>query len=250
VKAFFWSAGDDGCAWYRMHLPSIALGARGHRTHATNLYDERWDDADVIVGQRIANPGPASRWHDWARAGRRLVFDVDDHYFAFDETNAAAYAFYGQPEVRDRIAANMAAADLITCATPRLAEEMAHYNPAVTVVPNGLPAAILDWPARQPSDRVTIGWAGSPSTAPELLLAAAAVDGILARPPARVRLGFHTIGVDPTIIGRAGLRNPFTPRHPLDPALDRLPAGRRLRHLDRPLPAHPVQRGEGRDEGH
>jgi glycosyltransferase involved in cell wall biosynthesis len=104
----------------------------------------------------------------------------------------------------------MAAADLITCATPRLAEEMAHYNPAVTVVPNGLPAAILDWPARQPSDRVTIGWAGSPSTAPELLLAAAAVDGILARPPARVRLGFHTIGVDPTIIGRAGLRNPFT----------------------------------------
>lgn len=206
MKAFFWSGGEDGCAWYRMHLPSIALAPRGHRTHAAQILDPgRWGDADVIVGQRICNPGSSERWRRWAAEGRRLVFDVDDHYFAFDDTNHEAHAFYSQPDVRDRLARNMAAADVVTCATPRLAHEMARYNPHTIIIPNGLPAALLDWPAREPTDRVTIGWAGSPSTVAELPLAALALRTILDRPPAGVRVSLHTIGVDPATLAPLGL---------------------------------------------
>lgn len=206
MKAFFWAGGDDGCAWYRMQLPAAALGLRGHTTHADQFLDPaRWGDADVIVGQRICKPGPTNLWRQWADEGRRLVFDVDDHYMAFDDTNTDAYAFYTQPAVRQALADNIALASVVTCATPRLAEQMARYNPNVTVVPNGLPASILNWPEREHTDKVTIGWAGSPSTVAELPIASKALMQLLNRPPTGVRVSMHTVGVDASAVAAAGL---------------------------------------------
>jgi glycosyltransferase involved in cell wall biosynthesis len=228
VKAFFWAGGDDGCAWYRMHLPSIALAARGNTTHADQILDpRRWGDADVVVGQRVCQPGPTMQWQAWAREGRRLVFDVDDHLFAFDDTNGEAREFYTQPQVRARLADNMAAATLVTCATERLAREMARYNPNTVVVPNGLPAALLDWPARDVSGKVTIGWAGSPSTAAELPLVASTLQRLLDKPPAGVRLSLHTVGVDADTVVRAGLRHILTRGTPWIPH-----SMTYLRHID------------------
>lgn len=210
MKAFFWAAGTDGCAWYRMHLPSIALAARGHTTHADQRITDRWVDADVIVGQRIVVDGVTDPWQKWASQGRHLVFDVDDHYFAFDPSNTEAAAFFGRPDIRDRLARNMAAASVVTCATPRLAEEMARYNPRVVVVPNGLPGFLLDWPAREPCDKVTVGWAGSPSTAAELPLVARTLRAILDRPPPGARVNLHMVGIDAPTVGGLGLGHVLT----------------------------------------
>ena len=204
MKVFGWQADNAGCAWWRIVEPFKQLAARGHKVGHAQRYTPEWDDADVILGQRTCMPAPSGRWQEWAKAGRFLVYDLDDDLFSV-ELAAPNGRFFNQPEVRERIIRNASAAARVTVCSERLAEVMAPYNPDVRVVPNGVPEQLLDRPATPREDRLRIGWTGTPSTLAELALAARHVRRFVDRHP---DVEIHTIGLDRRIIRSCALRGP------------------------------------------
>lgn len=204
MKAFGWQADTAGCTWWRIVEPFKELAARGHQVGHSPIYTPDWDDADTIFGQRTCMPAPSGRWQEWARAGRFLVYDLDDDLFSVELT-APNGAFFARPDVRERIIRNAAAAARVTVCSERLAEVMAPHVSDVRVVPNGVPAQLLDWPAAARGGEFTIGWAGTPSTLAELALAARRVRRFVDRNP---EVEVHTLGLDSRVISRSALRGP------------------------------------------
>lgn len=203
MRAFGWGADSGGCRWYRLTGPFEALSARGHDVSHAIEYDRGYEGAPV-VGMRVATAGPSVRWHQWASAGRRLVYDIDDDYLRLDLT-APNRNFYSASDTQRRIIGNINRATLVTCATERLAAEYRHHNPNVVVVPNGIPERILDWarPERQ-RPGVTIGWAGTPSTLPDLAPIVGKLKKFLDRHP---DVELHTVGIAASALRKIGLRH-------------------------------------------
>jgi len=202
MRVFGWQADTAGCAWWRILEPFKELAARGHQVGHSPTYSADWDDADTILGQRTCMPAPTGRWQQWARAGRHLVYDLDDDLFSVELT-APNGGFFARSDVRERILRNAAAAARVTVCSERLAEVMSRHHADVQVVPNGVPAELLNWTPTPRGDRFTIGWAGTPSTLPELALAARPMRRFVDRNP---EAELHTLGLDQRAIGRTPLR--------------------------------------------
>lgn len=167
-RIFFWSADSSGCAYYRCELPAAELARRGHETHTASVMPDEWlHTADVIVGQRVCQPGATIRWQQLAREGRvKLVLEVDDDLLDVDPSNGPAWAYFSKPEIRSNIKRNIQVADAVTVTTEPLAERVRQLNLNVHVVPNTVPAWLLDLPTPVDADGpVTVGWAGGASHA-------------------------------------------------------------------------------------
>lgn len=203
-KAFLWSADDDGSGWYRTRLVAEALCAAGHETKAGRVFDPAYEDADVILGQRVCTTGASATWAKWAAEGKRLVFDADDDYFHIDPANVRAHAFYSGTNIRTRLAANAGMADVVTVCSPRLAEVFAEFSDRVVVVPNGLPARLLERPRRFNRVATAVGWVGTESTAAELPIIRDLLTSVAALPNVTV----HTVGLAWQQIRRLGLSGP------------------------------------------
>lgn len=203
MKIFGWQADTAGCAWWRIAEPFKCLAARGHQAGHSMTYTPSWDDADVILAQRTCMPLPSTRWQDWAAAGRFLVYDLDDDLLSVDP-GAPSGRFFNRPDVRRRILANAAAASRITVCSPRLAQAMSAYHDDVRVVPNGVPARLLDRPTPVRDGRLTVGWAGTPSTLAELPWVVRPLRRLLDRRP---EVEVHTIGVPAMAVSCARLRH-------------------------------------------
>lgn len=145
-----------------MHLVGRALADRGHDICVSETMTAEWrDSADIVVGQRVCLPGPTITWQALARRGdTKLVFEVDDDLFNTHHTSKISHAFFSRPEIQDNLRANIEVADLVTVTTEHLAEQLAPLNRNVTVLPNCIPAALLDVNPPHADDKVTIGWAG------------------------------------------------------------------------------------------
>lgn len=163
MKILGWPADSAGCGYYRVELPLNALAARGHDVHIDSVMPDEWrDTADVIVGQRVCLPGPTARWQNLARQGRaKLVLEIDDDLFNIHPSSKQARTFFDQPGIMKNLELNLRAADVVTVTTDYLAERMSAYNDNVVVLPNCIPAAILDHVPAQRDDVLTIGWGGS-----------------------------------------------------------------------------------------
>lgn len=198
-KILFWSAGDDGSSWYRCDLPSEALRWSGHNTLVTQQVNrDILEEADVIVGSRIATPGALGLWLEMATQPREdralMVVDLDDAYFALDPSNPAAS--HWDAAQLERLATAIAAADLVTVASQGLAEHLERRVPAalqlglqpgtaskVKVVPNGLHAGWLSTPrayeAHSKENPLRVGWAGTASSARDFDLVARSLSKIV-----------------------------------------------------------------------
>lgn len=161
----YWLADRTACGHYRCLLPGAALEAKGHTVVADEVLKiERYDECDVLVGQRVAKPGPSAAWQAFAREkGRetRLVYELDDDVFALcdEKDNPNAWVW---PRLLGNVRANLACADVVTVSTYTLAEVVAaHTSAPVHVVPNAIPE-ILIASALTPRVRpATLGWSGS-----------------------------------------------------------------------------------------
>lgn len=199
MKAFGWLADRQGPGYYRLILPGVALANLGHKV----LLEEAMPDwvrepggVDVIVGQRVCMEGPSSVWQKLARAGHtKLVFETDDDLSHVDPSNKQAHRFFNTETVA-RYEANMAVADLVTVSTDALAEECAKINPNVVVLPNQIPAWLLDHTPVRTDSRVTVGWRGGNSHARDFGEAARPLKRVLQRFGDAVEL--HTMGYDYT----------------------------------------------------
>ncbi len=167
TRIFFWTGGQaDGCSYYRCSLPAGALAERGHDTMSSPVMPNEWrDTADVIVGQRVCQPGPSTTWQALAKQGRvKLVLELDDDLLDIDPSNEPAWDFFTRPEIRASLLRNIQVADLVTVSTEPLAEVMRQHNNNVVVLPNTVPASLLDLPSPNvPRKPLVIGWSGGAS---------------------------------------------------------------------------------------
>lgn len=193
TRIFFWSADSSGCAYYRCELPAGALASRGHATLvSTKMPDEWLRTADVIVGQRVCQPGPSMRWQNLRKEGRAaLVYEVDDDLLDVDPSNGPAWAFFQRPEIRANIERNIEMADLVTVTTEPLADLIRELNPNVAVLPNCVPASLLDAPPAPGRKGFTLGWSGGASHTLDLAEARQEVARFLRR---HDDAGLHVIG--------------------------------------------------------
>lgn len=197
MSVYGWAADSSGCCWYRIALPLGELGRRGHETSwSTKMPNAvRFDGAaDVVLGQRVCQPGPTSTWQRLCREGHsRMVFELDDDLLAVDPSNIPAYQFFGRPEIRANLVTNLQMADEVTVSTDALAEVISEHNPNVTVIPNYVPGALLDTapPPQRTGDPTVVGWAGSSSHAMDFEDAGPELIRFLRRNPG---VQYHSMG--------------------------------------------------------
>lgn len=163
MKIFFWSADDGGSAFYRCQLPAVSLQWLGHHTGVSR--DGRGAlDGDVVVGARVANPNATVWWRELKERGKRLVLDLDDDYLALDSRHHTQRGIDEWAGHRDRLIENVSLADVVTVASPALAEIYGQFNSNVEVIPNGLPAQYLGRHRDYSPDIVNVGWVGTSSS--------------------------------------------------------------------------------------
>lgn len=195
MDVFGWAADRPACLYYRLRLPFAQLAKRGHRTSVARLLLGQRHTADVIVGQCVYLPDQSYLWRNVCAEQRAVcVYEMDDDLFSITPDNRAAYAAYMDPEIQDHIRKNIAAAHLVTVTNERLAAVAREFNAHVAILPNYIPAWLLDHePRRYPFP--VIGWAGGDSHGRDF--------GEIARPLRRflrdnTDVAFHCIGADYT----------------------------------------------------
>ena len=197
----FWASGTDGSSWYRCEQPATALSWLGHTTWASQILPATQQArADVVVGSRIALPGSLTTWARLKARGVWLVFDMDDDYFSIDPAHRRAHQFWSDPAMRNGLLSAIKMADRCTCASQAQAEVLSRYHRDVVVVGNGLHAGLLAAPRDYRPAQLTIGWAGTDSTADGLAMVSSAVRRVIGSGTQMV-----TVGVDRRIVGASGL---------------------------------------------
>jgi len=190
-RIFGWAADDSGCGYYRVEMPLGEYRRRGGSAEwSTEMPDWAREDADVIIGQRVSLEGASNLWQKLCRKGRALmVLELDDDLWNIDPSNRNAYTTF-TPEMLGRLSRNAASADVVTVTTEALAEVVRPMNSNVVIVPNRIPAWLVERD-KSTVDDMTIGWAGSGSHAMDWEDAAPQVGRFLKRNPS---VGFHVIG--------------------------------------------------------
>lgn len=206
-----WSAGPGGSEWYRLMLPLSALASQyDWSVSAGSSYpsDRVGDPPDVVVAQRPMNDVTVRTIRHWVRKSLTLVVvELDDDMWSIPPDNPAHRL--ATPELLANLESCVAMADLVTVSTTYLAERVSKYTKApIRVVPNCVPAALVDRPRRtRRGHKVTVGWAGSPTHLGDWRANAA---GICRALDYSNKIDFHMIGAD----YRAEIRNTLrTRRH-------------------------------------
>jgi glycosyltransferase involved in cell wall biosynthesis len=173
---FGWSDGGSACEYYRLRVPLDFLHERGDvdRMIGGQFKLPKPDVLpDVVIGQRVNRPDPATLWHMLA-AGElgprpRMIYEIDDDLFNVTPGNPV-HRHFKQSHITHTILACVTAADAVTVSTEPLADELrsqvASWGikkcPPVHVIPNALPhIAYRHEPASLRFGDRTIGWAGS-----------------------------------------------------------------------------------------
>lgn len=173
MKIFGWAADNAGPGFYRLRVPLDEVARQTEHTVEVNTKMPDWvlEEADVVIGQRVAQPRAADRWRRMATGvyGHRplMVFEIDDDLWDIDPANLPAWNFFArQPDILANMRDCAALADVCTVSTEPLAEVVRQINPNVVVLPNQLPASAFDAHALQDTGSPHyIGWGGGASHA-------------------------------------------------------------------------------------
>lgn len=170
MKIFAGHDGGSGCAYYRIIQPLAEVAKHGHEVTVASsdltvqqggASREQMAAHDVVVAQRWDNHAGLGTWRR-LKATCKLVYETDDDLFSIEAVNWQAYSKYSRPDVLDAARHSLEVADLVTVSTPHLGQVMGKYNPNVAVLPNSIPAMVLDLPAPY-GERPAIGWHGGAS---------------------------------------------------------------------------------------
>lgn len=126
-------------------------------------------DADIstVVVQRQVDLSPSLSLERAATRGRRLVYDVDDAvWLTGRETMGHALGVLKASSRKVRWLAERA--EHILAGNELLADALRPFNQAVTVVPSMVDPSSYPLRAHTAGEALTLGWVGSPTTAPFL----------------------------------------------------------------------------------
>lgn len=237
-------ADRGGCGCYRLIWPAEILQVRGFDVHVCEPGTQDDDDpkrprvevrddpvygypivrrlierpeADVIVFQR---PLSAVIWQAIPRLqaqGVKCVVEIDDDFTAIHPRNPAYQSTdprQSPTSNRNHLLAAIAAADLVTVSTPRLAKVYSKWASSEPVV---LPNYVPEWYTHVSREagqmepeldrsRLWIGWTGSVATHPtDLQVTHGAVEQVLRRRPSA---GMAVVGTGKGVQMRLGLSQP------------------------------------------
>jgi hypothetical protein len=203
-------ADDQGCGEYRIKAPAQALRQRGHDVTVLPGVPADLAAFDALVVQRIVLDGPVRAFLKHATAGQvRTVVEIDDDLWHIDPSNRQAADFYTEAMLAN-LTRCIRAADAVSVTTDALAERVSQWNCNVHVVPNQVPAWLLDHEKPSGGDLVTVGWRGGTSHSRDFGEIAKPLRRFLQHPAQRGRVEFHSMGMDHTprvASGHATLRH-------------------------------------------
>lgn len=192
---------QSGCGEYRVKMPLRELEQHGHEIKLQlGGTGEAAQGYQIVIGQRMDKHDALPIWRR-LKASSRLVYEIDDDVFSVDTVNWMAHRVYSKPLPQDAVIHAAEVADLVTVTTEPLAEVMRQYNPNVAVLPNHVPAEILEI-ERPRREKLVVGWAGGASHAADIAMIAQQVRRFLDRHDAEL----HLIGTDYTETFRRPVR--------------------------------------------
>jgi len=161
IGVFGWSPHQGGVHHHRIAEPLRVLGELGvHAFTGRVIDDDVLAQVDTVLVHTLHTVTESPAWERLARIQtHRLVLDVDDWMWGPDwRPFKNAYT----PDTLARLFRNVELAHVVTTPSPQIAEFLARYNRNVWVVPNTVPAWLLDhdMPARP---HPTVGYQGSAS---------------------------------------------------------------------------------------
>lgn len=174
MKINVYPADQQGCGYYRMIFPAMAMIEQGHEVEihwdgelisnasVQQPKDDDWGkweivdvkdipDADVVVLQRPSHPAVEATIRFLKKHGIQVVVDIDDRFDAIPPKNMA-WSHYRGANLKHMHRA-ISEATVVTCSTPDLAS--LHGG---ILIDNCVPKRYLDIP--DDHDQV-VGWAGT-----------------------------------------------------------------------------------------
>lgn len=212
MRVYVYPAGLDGCGYYRLIWPALALQAQGHDVTVVMPGDRAQDryaltaqfsgdellrvacpsDADVIVLQRVTHVNLARAVGQLRRQGIAVVVDMDDDLTCIDPQNPA-YGWLHPRRGSDHTWVNATtaarSATWVTTSTPALQKVYAPPGRG-TVLYNCLEDRTLDGRVAGVPDTGRFGWTGSLYSHPNDPL----VTGNSVARLVREGHGFHMVG--------------------------------------------------------
>jgi len=144
-------------------------------------------EASTVVVQRHVDLAPSLALERAAVRGRRLVYDVDDAiWLTGRQSGGHPLGSLKGAACKVRWLAERAEHTIV--GNEILAEHFASYRAPVTVVPSLVDPATSALRRHQQGEQLTLGWIGSPTTAPYLRNAVAALERLASRSRRPVRL--------------------------------------------------------------
>lgn len=168
MRVLGWSNGHGGIHHYRIRERLRALKMLGHEVKFTPaITGAIFEEYDVVIVRALHHPmnSQAWRWASQLRDRALLIYDLDDDIWAW---NPAYEAYsYWDDERRHNVEVNIQCADFVTTPTKGLADILCQLNPRVGIVPNTIPATLLNM--RQDNRvKFTVGWQGGDQHATDL----------------------------------------------------------------------------------
>jgi len=158
---------NNGCWYYRNHLPAQALSRKGHQTKflalnsGREIGEEMMNWPDTVVFSRTYPIDPLNTLRAFKRLGKRTIYEVDDDLWNVNPDNPSVAI---SEEKRRQYEHLMEEVDACTTTTPVLAKLLKKFNKNVYVCPNAIDAAQFAL-KREPVKKETlrIGYAGAAS---------------------------------------------------------------------------------------
>jgi glycosyltransferase involved in cell wall biosynthesis len=161
------------------HLPLLdedddrqvhGAGVAGRATAALRAYGRQRRrlgaaDWDVSLIQRQVDLLPTLDLERRAAKGRRVVLDVDDAIWLDSSRGAEGHRLALLKGTARKVRWLAGRADAVIAGNDLLAEWLGSYSSNVTVVPSLVEHRNVPVRSHQPSDRIVLGWIGSPTTA-------------------------------------------------------------------------------------
>ena len=126
------------------------------------------DELDVALVQRQVDLLPSLGLERRVADGRRLVLDVDDAIWLDSSREAGGHRLARLKGTGRKLRWLAERADAVVAGNELLADWLGRYSSSVVVVPSLVEHREIPVRDHEARERVTIGWIGSPSTAPAL----------------------------------------------------------------------------------
>jgi len=158
---------NNGCWFYRNHIPGKALQRKGHEVlwialnSGKGFPDKIMKFPDTVIFSRTYPIDPLMRLREFKKMGKRVIYEVDDNLWDVNPENPS-YAI--SEEKRRQYEHLMGECDAITTTTPFLAKILKKFNKNGFICPNAVNRDSFNLKKdRPPKDRLRIGYTGASS---------------------------------------------------------------------------------------